>query len=97
MRKAHGFGHIIGDPAHGFGMSEHDVVNCIHCGGISMTRSSATGKLEVAVFRGDGTLYMKEAGFCRSCMAPICPRCDGKGCNNRFRRMELEEAQARHA
>ena len=23
MRNAHGFGHIIGDPAHGFGMAEH--------------------------------------------------------------------------
>lgn len=94
MRNAHGFGQIIGDPAHTHGVAEHDVVNCIHCGGISMTKSSATGKLEVMVFRADGTHYLKEAGFCRQCMAPICPKCDGRPCSNRFRRLEAQEKEA---
>jgi hypothetical protein len=91
MLRPHGFGQIIGDPAHAHGMAEHDAVNCIHCGSISMVKSSTTGKLEVMVYRSDGTHYFKEAGFCRSCMAPICPRCDGKPCDNRFRRMDRQE------
>lgn len=91
MRSAHGYGVIAGDPAHNFGMQEHDTITCIHCGQIGMTKSSATGRLEVMVFRADGSHYFKEAGFCRSCFEPICPKCDGKGCNNRFKRLELEE------
>lgn len=91
MRGAHGFGQIIGDPAHGLGMPDHDVVNCIHCGSVSMVKSSTTGKLEVMIFRADGSHYLKEAGFCRACMKPICPKCDGKPCNNRFRRLEEQE------
>lgn len=94
MLKAHGFGHIVGDPAHSFGMAEHDLVNCVHCGGISMLKSSLTGKMEVMVMRRDGTHYMKECGYCRSCMEPICPKCDGKPCDNRFRRMEDQEKAA---
>lgn len=94
MLKAHGFGQIIGDPAHGYGMAEHDLVNCVHCGGISMVKSSTTGKMEVMVFRADGTHYMKECGYCRSCMEPICPKCDGKPCDNRFRRMDKQEKAA---
>lgn len=97
MRKPHGFGQIIGDPAHSFGMAEHDMVTCIHCGGISMSRSSVTGKLEVLIMRVDGTHYMKECGTCRSCMEVICPRCVGKPCNNRWRRMEAEEKAAAKA
>lgn len=94
MRNAHGVGQIIGDPEHTFGMPEHDLVNCIHCSSIAMSRSSATGKLEVMVFRADGTHYMKECGFCRSCMKPVCPKCDGKPCDNKFRRMEQQERAA---
>lgn len=92
MRNPHGYATIV-DP--GKGVEEFDTISCIHCGGISMTRSRLTNNLEVMVFRADGTHYMKEAGFCRSCMKPICPRCVGKGCNNRFRRLEAEEALAR--
>lgn len=95
FRNPHGYGVIIGDPAHSFGIAEHDAVTCIHCGHIDMVRPSAGGPLQVMVFRRDGTHYFKDAGFCRSCMQPICPKCDGKPCNNRFRRMEREEAAAR--
>lgn len=94
MRNPHGYATII-DPAFG-GVQEFDVISCIHCGSVSMTKS-ALGNLEVMVYRADGTHYMKEAGFCRSCMKPICPKCNRPGapCNNRFRRMEQEEAAAR--
>lgn len=92
MRQPHGYSTII-DPV--TGTQEHDAISCIHCGGISMVRSSLTGKLEVMVYRGDGTHYMHEAGFCQNCCRPICPRCIGKGCNNRFKRMEAEETLAR--
>lgn len=92
MRHPHGFGQIIGDPAHAHGIAEHDTITCIHCGQVGMVKSSTTGKLEVMVFRADGTHYLKEAGFCRSCMEPVCPKCDGRPCNNRHRRMELLES-----
>lgn len=94
MLKPHGYGMIVGDPAHSFGMEEHDTVTCIHCGSIGMVKSALTGTLEVMVFRKDGTHYFKECGFCRSCMEPICPKCDGKPCSNRFRRLEKEELMA---
>lgn len=97
MRKPHGFGQIIGDPKHSYGVAEHDTVMCIHCGHIDMVRSSLSGKLEVMVIRADGTHYMKECGFCRSCMEPVCPKCAGKPCDNRFRRMEAEEKVVREA
>lgn len=92
MRNPHGYATII-DPAFG-SVQEFDTVSCIHCGSVSMTKS-ALGNLEVMVYRADGTHYMKEAGFCRSCMKPICPRCVGKECSNRFKRMEMEETAAR--
>jgi hypothetical protein len=92
MRFQQGYA-TISDPDAG-GLQEFDTITCIHCGGVSMTRSS-TGQLEVMVFRADGTHYMKEAGFCRSCMKDICPRCVGKPCDNRFKRLEREEAAAR--
>jgi hypothetical protein len=92
MRNPHGYA-TISDPGVG-SLQEFDTVSCIHCGGISMTRS-LSGTLEVMVYRADGTHYMMEAGFCRSCMKPICPRCVGKPCDNRFKRMEREEAAAR--
>ena len=97
MRKAQGFGQIIGPTETQLGMAEHDLVNCIHCGEIAMVKSSLTGKLEVMVFRADGTHYTKEGGFCRSCFEPICPKCNGKPCDNRHKRLEEEEARARKA
>ncbi|SRR6266567_8086756 len=94
MRQPGGYATII-DPNARQLVQEHDTFTCPHCGSVSMTRSAATGKLETMVFRADGTHYMREAGFCRSCFQHVCPRCDGKPCDNRFRRMEDEEKLAR--
>lgn len=95
MRDPHGYATII-DPSFssGNGVQEFDTLSCIHCGRIDMT-ANKSGKLEVLVFRADGTHYMKEAGFCRSCYKPICPICDGKPCSNRFKRLDEQEAAAR--
>lgn len=91
MRNPQGYAQII-DPALASPV-EFDTVTCIHCGQIGMTRSPG-GKLEVMVFRADGSHYMLEAGFCRSCMQVVCPKCSGKPCNNRFRRLDGEEKAA---
>jgi hypothetical protein len=94
MRKPDGYSIII-DPGGNNFVQEFDNVTCIHCGQISMTRSGTTGKLECLVFRADGAHHMREAGFCRNCYHHICPRCDGKPCVNRFRKLDGEEAAAR--
>lgn len=98
MRNPHGYA-TISDPALG-GLQEFDVMTCIHSycaggmgGSISMTKNFS-GNLEVMVFRADGTHYMKECGFCRSCMKPVCPICAGKPCSNRFKRMDEKEKAA---
>lgn len=88
MRNPHGYA-TIADPSFG-SIQEFDVLSCIHCGKVDMTRNP-DGNLSVLVYRADGTHYLKEAGFCRSCYKPICPRCVGKLCDNRFRRLEEEE------
>lgn len=95
MRNPHGYATIIDPSFNGGSVQEHDTVTCIHCGFIGMTKSSLSGKLEILVFRADGTHYMKECGFCRSCFEPVCPKCDGKPCDNRFRRLDQQEAAAR--
>lgn len=92
MRNAHGYGVII-DPV--LGVQESDQLSCIHCGAVDMLKSSLNGAIVAMVFKSDGSHYMKECGFCRSCMKHVCPRCDGKPCNNRFRRLEEQEAAAR--
>lgn len=95
MLKPHGYASIVG-PAYRGGVEEHDVINCIHCGGVSMTRSRTSGKLEVLIYRADGTHYLLEAGFCRSCMANVCPKPEcNRTCSNRFRRYDEEEKLAR--
>lgn len=93
MLNPNGYAHII-DPNAPGGESKHDVVTCIECGHIDMVRPGLGQPLSVMIFRTDGTHYFKECGFCRSCMQPVCPRCDGKPCNNRFRRIDAEEKQA---
>jgi hypothetical protein len=95
MRNPQGYAEVI-DPTHAFGrmVTEHDTITCIHCGRVNMTRGP-TGKLECMVFRADGTHYFREAGFCRSCYQPVCPICDGKPCQNRFRIMDEAEARTR--
>lgn len=92
MRNPQGYAEII-DPTAPRMVTEYDTVTCIHCGSVSMTRGPK-GRLEVLVFRADGTHYMQEAGFCRSCYQEICPACVGKPCTNRFKRLEEEEARA---
>lgn len=93
MRNPHGYA-VIFDPDLRGGVEEHDTITCPHCGSIGMTKSSSTGRLEVLIFRADGSHYLKECGFCRSCMEPVCPRCDGKPCDNRHRRIDAMEALA---
>jgi hypothetical protein len=104
MRNPHGYATIIGPPITGTdqgisGVQEFDTLTCIHSycrGSVSMTRSK-NGKIEIMVFRADGTHYMKEAGFCRSCMAPICPICTGKPCSNKFAKLDEDEMRAYQA
>lgn len=92
MRTPGGYATII-DPDARQAVQEFDTFTCAHCGGISMARGP-NGKPEVMVFRADGSSYMLEAGFCRSCFSHICPRCLGKPCDNRFRRIDRQEAEA---
>ena len=91
MLRANGYGVIIGPD----GNQENDVVTCVHCSRIEMVRPGVGKPLSVLVYRANGTHYLKEAGFCRNCMAPICPACDGKPCNNRFRQLDEDEKRAR--
>ncbi len=94
MLKPDGYGIGLGPDWKG-GKVEHDNVTCIHCGKIDMVRPGLGQALAVMVFRADNTHYFKEAGFCRSCMAYHCPKPECQTCNNRFKRMEAEENQAR--
>lgn len=92
MRNPQGYATIIHPER---GIEEHDTVTCIHCGQIAMTKSSFSGIPEVLVYRADGTHYLRPCDFCRNCMAYYCPRCIGKPCMNRFKKMELDEAADR--
>jgi hypothetical protein len=93
MRNPQGCAEII-DPTGSRLVTQYDTITCIHCGSVQMTRGP-TGKLECLVFRADGTHYFREAGFCRSCYNPVCPKCDGKLCQNRFRLMDEEEKRSK--
>ena len=88
-----GYATVIDPDAPG-GLIEYDTTTCPHCGFVAMTKG-LSGNLEVLVFRADGTHYMKPAGFCRNCFQHVCPKCDGKPCDNRFRRLDDEEKAAR--
>lgn len=92
MRNPQGYATIIHP---GTGLEEHDTITCIHCGDISMTKSSFSGIPEVMVYRADGTHYLRECDFCRNCMAYYCPKCIGKPCRNRFKHLDQIEAAAR--
>lgn len=92
MRNPGGYATIIHP---GTSIEEHDTVTCIHCGQVNMTKSSISGIPEVMVYRADGTHYMREAGFCRNCMAHTCGRGRCLECNNRFKRIEAQEAATR--
>src|SRR5215831_13420286 len=93
MRNPQGYAEII-DPTAGRMVTEFDTITCIHCGSVGMTRGP-TGNLEVMVFRADGSHYFKPCGFCRSCYNPVCPKCEGKPCTNRFRVLDEMESRAR--
>jgi hypothetical protein len=93
VRDPRGYAVII-DPTASRLTQEHDVITCIHCGNVQMTRGQS-GALECMVFRADGTHYFRAAGFCRNCYRHVCPVCDGKPCTNRFRLMDEEEKWAR--
>ena len=91
MRNPQGYAEIFNP---GIAVEEHDTVTCIHCGQVGMTKSSLSGIPEVLVYRPDGTHYLREAGFCRSCMNYTCGRKCCIECNNRFRKLEQEEKTA---
>lgn len=90
MLQQQGYATII-DPNSPIAVQEFDTITCPHCGSVSMTKTQGFNKYQVLVFKADGTHYMRDAGFCRSCYQPVCPKCDGKPCDNRFRRLEEEE------
>lgn len=92
MLKPGGYATII-DPGARQLVTEHDAITCPHCGKVEMTKAGF-GNPEVLVFRADGSHYMRAAGFCRKCFQHVCPRCDGKECDNRFRRLDEQEAAA---
>jgi hypothetical protein len=87
-----GYAEII-DPGASRLVTENDIAVCIHCGFTSMTKG-LTGNLETLVFRADGTHYLRPAARCHGCWHFICPRCEGKPCSNRFKRLEQEETEA---
>lgn len=93
MRTPGGYATII-DPDAKHAVQEFDTFVCAHCPSVQMTKGP-NGKLEVLVYRADGSHYMKEAGFCRSCFQHICPACIGKPCFSRFKRLDQEEAAFR--
>ncbi len=93
MRTPGGYATII-DPGASQLVTEFDTITCPHCGNVSMTKGTS-GALETMVFRSDGSHYMRAAGFCRKCYQHVCPKCDGKDCDNRFRRLDEQEAAAR--
>jgi hypothetical protein len=94
MLKPQGYGSGTG-PAWRGGKTEGDMTCCIHCGHVDLVQAGIGKPLCVLVFRTDGTHYLREAGFCRSCMASTCGRAQCIPCNNRFRALEIEEKQAR--
>lgn len=93
MRRPDGYSAVT-DPGGPRLTQEADLVTCIHCGHIDMTRFP-NGNLEVMIQRADGSHYFKQAGFCRNCMHHICPKCDGKPCRNRFAYLDEIEKAAR--
>lgn len=92
MRNPRGYATIV-DPD--LGVQEFDTITCAHCGSVTMSQTTINSTPQVMVYRADGTHYMKDAGFCRACFAHICPRCNGKECSNRFKRLDQEEALMR--
>ena len=90
MRNAGGYS-IITDPAVGRPI-EQDTFTCAHCNAITFTREGLGKPLQVAVIRVDGSVTMKDAGFCRRCYRHICPRCENSfECTPIEKRLEEDE------
>lgn len=92
MRNAQGYSQIF-EP--GQRTIEHDTANCRHCGRVMLMKPGLNAKPYMVVLRGDGSVYEKEAGFCRNCFGHICPACDGKECKNYFAKLDEAEKIAR--
>lgn len=91
MRNASGYS-VINSP--GERSLEHDTFSCAHCGKIEFTRG-LWGNFQIAVIKGDGTVEMRDVHKCFRCDEYICPRCVGKDCEPKFKRIEREEREAR--
>jgi len=92
MRNPQGYS-VITNP--GERAIEHDTFSCAHCGAITFTKG-AWGQLQVAIIKGDGKVEMRDVHKCYSCDNYICPRCVGKDCIPKFKRIEQEEKAARN-
>lgn len=89
MRTAGGYSTIMSP---GERALEQDTFTCAHCSAISFTKPGWDKPLQVAVIRNDGSVFMKDAGFCRKCYRHICPRCENTfECTPIEKRMEDEE------
>lgn len=92
MRNAGGYSVITSPGEHDV---EHDTFSCAHCGFITFTKAG-WGPMQVAVVRSDGSVFMKDVSKCFKCDEYICPRCVGKDCMPKMKRIELEEKEARN-
>jgi hypothetical protein len=91
MRSAGGYS-VITEP--GKRDVEHDTFSCAHCNAITFTQPGWGKPLQVAVVRVDGSIMMKDAGFCRKCYRHICPRCENKfECTPVEKRLDDEERE----
>ena len=91
MRNAQGYSVIVNP---GDRPLEHDTFSCAHCGNMTFTKGM-WGNMQVAVIKGDGTTLMRDVHKCFRCDEYICPRCVGKECEPKFKRIEREEREAK--
>lgn len=73
---------------------EIDAPPCAHCGFI-LLMAPGFRLPHVMIRRLDGSSYRREAGWCRGCARPLCPRCAGGACVPYEQRVDREEAAAR--
>lgn len=59
---------------------EFDTLSCCHCNAVFMVKATEISKPD-------------PGGFCRLCMAPICPQCIGKYCVPFMKRLDLYESR----
>lgn len=65
------------------GTQESDSMTCTHCNKVWIVRSS------------NPTIKADPGGWCRNCMAMICPNCAGKECMPFQKALELYESRQR--